>query len=92
MTIHPDIAASIDETYPDDQATGFAEGDLRGWMWVEAPPGGEVAEEETAEGATDEAAPKARPATPKAPISPGSGGTTIGFPTRAAMAMGTARL
>jgi len=23
--------------YPDDTATGFAEGDLRGWFWVEVP-------------------------------------------------------
>ena len=37
---------AIDETllealrasYPDDRATGFAAGDLRGWFWVEAPP------------------------------------------------------
>jgi hypothetical protein len=23
--------------YPDDRATGFAPGDLRGWFWVEVP-------------------------------------------------------
>jgi len=24
--------------YPMDQATGFKEGDLRGWFWIEVPP------------------------------------------------------
>ena len=33
------IMAAISEVYPDDQALGFIEGDLRGWFWVEAPPG-----------------------------------------------------
>ena len=33
------IAAALAEHYPGDQAVGFAEGDLRGWFWVEAPPG-----------------------------------------------------
>jgi hypothetical protein len=28
----------IVELYPADQAVGFAEGDLRGWVWVEAMP------------------------------------------------------
>jgi len=37
--IDSDIQAAIGEHYPDDQATGFAEGGLRGWFWVEAPPG-----------------------------------------------------
>jgi hypothetical protein len=32
------IQATLAEDYPDDQAVGFAEGDLRGWLWVEAPP------------------------------------------------------
>jgi hypothetical protein len=43
------LMASITESYPDDQAVGFVEGDLRGWFWVEAPPGeveAAVAEEE----------------------------------------------
>ncbi len=30
----PEILA---ERYPDDQATGYSEGDLRGWVWVEVP-------------------------------------------------------
>ena len=29
------IADAIRQRYPDDQATGFAEGDLRGLFWVE---------------------------------------------------------
>ncbi len=31
------VAAALHEHYPDDEATGFAEGDLRGWFWVEVP-------------------------------------------------------
>jgi len=37
--IDNDIQAAIAENYPDDKALGFAEGELRGWFWVEAPPG-----------------------------------------------------
>lgn len=33
--IPADVLAALDEKYPDDQATGFEEGDLRGWFWVE---------------------------------------------------------
>jgi hypothetical protein len=33
------IQAALAEHYPNDQAMGFADGDLRGWFWVEAPPG-----------------------------------------------------
>ncbi len=35
--IDEELYASIKEAYPDDHATGFAEGDLRGWFWFEAP-------------------------------------------------------
>ena len=35
--IDEDVRSAIAEDYPDDQATGFAEGDLRGWFWVEVP-------------------------------------------------------
>ncbi len=35
--IAEEVSAKLDEFYPDDDATGFAEGDLRGWIWVEAP-------------------------------------------------------
>ncbi len=33
----PDIAARIEAAYPDDAATGFEAGDLRGVFWVEFP-------------------------------------------------------
>ncbi|MCA8923351.1 MAG: DUF3365 domain-containing protein [Planctomycetes bacterium] len=33
-----EVRQALAERYPDDQATGFAEGDLRGWFWVEVPP------------------------------------------------------
>ncbi len=33
----PDLAAAIAEAYPDDEATGFRPGDLRGVFWVEYP-------------------------------------------------------
>lgn len=33
--IDPAIAARIEALYPDDQATGFREGDFRGVFWVE---------------------------------------------------------
>ena len=35
-----DVRSALAESYPDDQATGFAEGDLRGWFWVEVPAEG----------------------------------------------------
>ena len=34
--IAPDVLTVIDELYPDDRATGYAESQLRGWVWVEA--------------------------------------------------------
>jgi hypothetical protein len=37
--VHPDVAAKISELYPDDEATGFSEGDFRGVFWVEFPAG-----------------------------------------------------
>ncbi len=36
-TLAPDIALAIDTTYPEDRATGFEAGDLRGIFWVEYP-------------------------------------------------------
>jgi len=30
-----DVRAAINLVYPNDAATGFADGDLRGWVWVE---------------------------------------------------------
>ena len=37
-TIDDEILAAIGEHYPDDQAVGFSEDELRGWFWVESPP------------------------------------------------------
>ena len=33
----PDLQAKVNELYPDDQATGYAAGDLRGVFWAELP-------------------------------------------------------
>ena len=33
----PDLKAAIVSNYPDDQATGFSEGELRGYFWIEVP-------------------------------------------------------
>ena len=35
--ITPGVRATIATSYRDDHATGFREGDLRGWFWVELP-------------------------------------------------------
>jgi len=32
------VTEALAQWYPDDQATGFGKGDLRGWFWVEAGP------------------------------------------------------
>ncbi|MCU0304115.1 MAG: DUF3365 domain-containing protein [Thermoanaerobaculales bacterium] len=37
--IADEVLARIDDFYPGDEAVGFAEGDLRGWFWVETPSG-----------------------------------------------------
>lgn len=37
--LSPAIAATIDQEYPRDEATGFEVGDLRGVFWVEFPAG-----------------------------------------------------
>lgn len=31
------VRGALAARYPDDRATGYAPGDLRGWFWVEAP-------------------------------------------------------
>jgi hypothetical protein len=41
--ISEDVQAQLKRLYPDDQATGFNEGDLRGWFWVDVPPERNVA-------------------------------------------------
>ncbi|MCC9642905.1 DUF3365 domain-containing protein [Rhodopirellula sp. JC740] len=35
--IAPIIQEQLTKLYPDDRATGFREGELRGWFWVEMP-------------------------------------------------------
>jgi hypothetical protein len=35
--LDPGVRRKLQEMYPEDQAVGFQEGDLRGWFWVEAP-------------------------------------------------------
>lgn len=35
--IADDVRAEIERWYPDDRATGFAQGDLRGYFWIEVP-------------------------------------------------------
>ena len=32
------VKTELAELYPNDAATGFKQGDLRGWFWVEVPP------------------------------------------------------
>ena len=36
-SMDPELLALIAESYPEDAATGFEVGDLRGWMWAEVP-------------------------------------------------------
>ena len=33
----PDLQARLEELYPEDQATGYSAGDLRGVFWAELP-------------------------------------------------------
>jgi len=35
QTIAPELAAKLGELYPNDQATGYVAGDLRGVFWAE---------------------------------------------------------
>jgi hypothetical protein len=35
--IDPEVKARLDALYPEDEATGFEKGDLRGMFWVELP-------------------------------------------------------
>lgn len=37
--VEDDVAAAIDARYPDDQALGYAAGDLRGVFWIVPVPG-----------------------------------------------------
>jgi hypothetical protein len=36
--ILPEVKSALVDRYPQDQATGFAVGELRGWFWIELPP------------------------------------------------------
>jgi hypothetical protein len=36
----PEVRAALGESYPEDRAVGFAEGDLRGFIWAEVGKGG----------------------------------------------------
>ncbi|HMO14602.1 MAG TPA: DUF3365 domain-containing protein [Pirellulaceae bacterium] len=36
-TLLPEVKQQLAMLYPSDQATGYREGDLRGWFWVEVP-------------------------------------------------------
>jgi len=38
--VRRNIGATLAAAYPEDRATGFAPGDLRGWMWAEVPKAG----------------------------------------------------
>jgi hypothetical protein len=38
--VRRNIGATLAAAYPEDHATGFAPGDLRGWMWAEVPKAG----------------------------------------------------
>jgi hypothetical protein len=42
VSVAEPIAAAIARQYPGDRAVGFAEGDLRGVVWVEVPPAGQA--------------------------------------------------
>ncbi len=42
--IGDDVKQELAKRYPDDAATGFKDGDLRGWFWVEVPANIAVAE------------------------------------------------
>ncbi len=36
-TVSDDVRKQLAKFYPEDRATGFKVGDLRGWFWVEVP-------------------------------------------------------
>jgi hypothetical protein len=37
--VRKNLGTALARAYPQDRATGFAPGDLRGWMWAEVPKG-----------------------------------------------------
>jgi len=40
-SVADDVKTKIESLYPDDQAMGFAQGDLRGYFWIEVPAASE---------------------------------------------------
>lgn len=48
--IAQDVLAALETNYPNDQATGFREGDLRGWFWIEVPADVQPVEADSSEG------------------------------------------
>jgi hypothetical protein len=36
-TFQPAVRGELLERYPRDRATGFTQGEIRGWFWVEMP-------------------------------------------------------
>lgn len=65
------VRSKLSELYPDDQATGFKEGDLRGWFWVEVPAA--VGDNDAEQGDDKEAAASSNPQAPEAGHGPGHG-------------------
>lgn len=37
QSLSEEVQSALSRYYPNDQATGYQEGDLRGWVWVEVP-------------------------------------------------------
>jgi hypothetical protein len=54
--ILPDVQQALDRAYPKDQATGFQEGDLRGWFWVSVPKDAQMPAADESEQPDDAAA------------------------------------
>ncbi len=46
--IPPDVREALAGSYPQDQATGFQEGELRGWFWVSVPADAQLSVESNA--------------------------------------------
>ena len=42
--VMPEVKAAIVSNYPEDRATGFSEGDIRGYFWVEVPANADTAQ------------------------------------------------
>ncbi len=51
--IPAEVQAALVSHYPEDQATGFKEDDLRGWFWVEVPADAKLPESPATEATTE---------------------------------------